>query len=92
MVIDLTPAIAEIESAETAQSAAEEPAAIRKFATRPSEKQRVRIRNAAPEIRQALEEITAVLQFSLYGPVALLALKPLRRSFLTCSVKSSVRT
>ena len=76
MNIDLSPNIGEIDLLlqKLLKAPLKNLIRIKKFTLRTSEKQRIRVRNAASEIKAALADIAEVLQFSLYGPIALLGL------------------
>lgn len=76
MNIDLSPSISEIDILlqKLLKAPLKNLMRIKRFAIRSSDKQRIKVKNAAAEIKAALTDIAEVLQYSLYGPVALLGL------------------
>ena len=75
--VDLYPAISDIDIAlqKLLKAPLKNVLRIKKFSLRPTEQNRIKVRNATAEIRMALNEhIADVFQYSMYGPVALLAL------------------
>lgn len=77
MIVDLYPTITEIDIAlqKLLKAPLKNILRIKRFSLRPTEKHRIKLRNATMEIRTALSDhIAEVFQYSMYGPVALLAL------------------
>ena len=74
--IDITPSLSEIDLLlqKLLTAPLKNLLRIKRFAMRSSDKQRVKVRNAAAEIRSAFSDVGEILQLSLYGPVALLGI------------------